>query len=148
MPANLPLIYGCPSLLDRLMDLADIADKLALPAPEETGVRHFPPLQIFEDATALYVRAIVAGLSREHITLALDANALSISGVIPLLPGRHLRRDRPVGPFRRDVRLPFQPDPAAVQAVMTNGLLTVTLPKRAEGEKRSIPVTVPDGETP
>ena len=143
MPANLPLIYGCPSLLDRLMDLAD---QLALPAPEETGNRHFPPLQIIEDDAALYVRAILAGLADEHINLTIHANTLTVSGVVPLLPGRHLRRDRPIGPFRRDVRLPFQPDMDAVQAVMSNGILTVTLPKRAAVKKRSIPVTVAGGE--
>ncbi len=68
--------------------------------------------------------------------------------MVPLLPGRHLRRDRPVGPFRRDVRLPGRTDLDSIRAVMSNGILTVTLPKHAAKGKRSIPVNLAEEETP
>ena len=139
MPANLPLIYGYPSLLDRLMDETG---KPVLPVPEEIGARHFPPLQIIEDDEALYVRATLPGLTDKHVRLSIQATTLTISGMVPLLPGRNLRRDRPAGPFRRDVRLPFHADMDAVRAAMSNGILTITLPKHISMKKRSIPVNV------
>ena len=137
MPANLPLIYGIPSLLDRLMDQTDT---LPLPAPQEASVRHFPPLQIFEDEDALYVRALVPGISLEHLDVAAGSRKLTLKGVVPLLPGRHMRRDRPAGPFQRHIRLPFPIDNASVKAVMRNGILTVTLPRDQAAKKRSISV--------
>lgn len=137
MPANFPLIYGFPTLLDRLMDQADF---LPLPAPQEIGARHFPPLQIFEDESALYIRASVPGISLENIQLILDSKTLSLQGVIPFLPGRHLKRDRPTGPFKRDINLPFPVKADAVQAVVRDGVLTVTLPRTPLAGKRIIPV--------
>lgn len=138
MPANLSLIYGCPSLLDRLMDQAE---QLVLPAPQEAGSRHFPPMQIFEDQDALYIRAIVPGMTMEDLQLILDSGTLSLRGIVPLLPGRHLKRDRPTGPFRRDICLPFPVKADGVQAVISDGILSVTLPKAPPRERRSIPVS-------
>ena len=137
MPANLPLIYGLPTLLDRLMDQADF---LPLPAPQEISARHFPPLQIFADENALYIRASVPGISLENLQLVLDSKILSLRGVIPFLPGRHLRRDRPTGPFKRDIHLPFRVQADAVQAVIRSGVLTVTLPRAPLAGKRIVPV--------
>ncbi|SBW02730.1 Heat shock protein Hsp20 [uncultured delta proteobacterium] len=138
MPANLPLIYGFPTLLDRLMDQTDF---LPLPAPQEVSARHFPPLQIFEDENALHVRASVPGISLENLQLILDSKTLSLRGVIPFLPGRHLRRDRPAGPFKRDIRLPFPVQADAIRAAVRNGVLTVTLPRTPLTKKRIIPVS-------
>lgn len=138
MPANLPLIYGFPTLLDRLMDQTDF---MPLPAPQEVSARHFPPLQIIEDENALHIRASVPGISLENLQLVLDAKTLSLRGVIPFLPGRHLRRDRPTGPFKRDIQLPFPVQADAVRAVVRDGLLTVTLPRMPLAKKRIIPVS-------
>lgn len=137
MPANLPLIYGCPSLLDRLMDQAE---HLALPAPQETGIRHFPPMQIFEDDEALHIRALAPGMSMNDLHLTLDSGTLSLRGVIPISPGCHFKRERHSGPFRRDISIPFPINGEAVEAVIRNGILTITLPKAPAAKKRSIPV--------
>ncbi|MCC8195052.1 MAG: Hsp20/alpha crystallin family protein [Deltaproteobacteria bacterium] len=137
MAANFSLVYGLPCLLDRLMDRMDF---LPIPAPHEIGARHFPPLQIIEDEDALYVRAIVPGIALEDIHLTLEGKTLTVSGIIPFLPGCHLRRDRPIGPFKREINLPFPVEADGISAVISNGLLTVTLPKTGSGAKRSIPV--------
>ena len=137
MPANLPLIYGCPSLLDRLMDQAE---HHPVPAPHGLSARHFPPLQMFEDDGALYVRAIIPGVPLENITLTLEPGMLVLQGVIPHMPGSHLRRDRPCGPFRREIVLPFPIEAESVSAVVRYGLLTITMPRNPSGKKRTIPV--------
>lgn len=137
MPTNLPLIYGFPTLLDWLMEQGD---SLPLPAPQENGARHFPPLQIYEDDHTLHIRASVPGIPPENLHLSLGVKTLSLRGVIPFLPGRHLRRDRPIGPFKRDIRLPFAVETDAVTAAIRNGILTVSLPKAPSAEKRIVPI--------
>lgn len=137
MPANLPLIYGCPSLLDRLMDHAE---RLALPAPLETGARHYPPVQMVEDGDAVHIRANVPGLSLDDLRLTLKSGTLTMRGCIPALPGRHVLQTRPAGPFRRDIRLPFPVEAEAVEASIHNGILSIRLPRKTGPQKRLIPV--------
>lgn len=142
MPANFSLIYGYPSLLDRLMNQTGQYPALALHA---MSAWHFPPLQIFEDEDTLYVRAIVPGVPLENVTLTLESGMLVLRGVIPRLPGRHLRCERPTGPFKREIPLPFPVDAARVSAVVQYGLLTVTIPRCGENKKRTIPVQTEAG---
>lgn len=137
MPANLSLHYGCPSILDRLMEETG---ENSLPMPQGTGATHFPPVQMVEDELALHVRIIIPGVPADEIQLTLDAGVLSVQGRIALLPGRHTRRDLPVGPFRRDIRLPAPVSADGVQAVVTHGILSVTLAKMPNSYRRSIPV--------
>ncbi|MDL2209801.1 Hsp20/alpha crystallin family protein [Desulfovibrio sp. OttesenSCG-928-O18] len=142
MPSRLPLIYGLPSLLDRLMDQEDHAP---FPAPEN-GFGCYPPLQLFEDGDAVYLRAAIAGASLENVNLVFNNNILVLRGMVPAPEGRQVRRERPTGPFRREVRLPCKVVPGAIRAVMRDGLLTVTMPKDPRAKKRAIPVCALPGE--
>lgn len=142
MPANLSLIYGCPSLLDRLMNQAE---QYPVPALREARSRHFPPLQIFEDGETLYVRAAIPGVPLENVMLTLESGTLVLRGVIPPLPGRHLRCERPTGPFRRKIALPFPVDAASISAVVQHGLLSIAIPRCPKTGKRTIPVQTEAG---
>ena len=142
MPANLPLIYGLPSLLDRLMDQEDNAP---LPAPQEFSFRHFPPVQVFEDDEAVHVRASLPGVCLESVDLVYERGSLILRGLLPVPEGVHLRRERASGPFRREVRIPSAVCPASISAVMRNGVLSVTLPKDPGAKKRVIPVVCLQG---
>lgn len=144
MPSHLPLIYGLPSLLDRLMDQEGSAP---FPAPEE-GLGVYPPLQLFEDGDAVYLRASIAGASLENVNLVFNNNILVLRGVVPAPEGRQLRRERPTGPFRREVRLPCKVVSGAISAVMRDGLLIVTMPKDPRARKRTIPVRSFQGNKP
>ena len=135
MSANLSLIYGFPFLLDRLMDQMDF---MPFPVPWDASVRHFPPLQLVEGETAFHLWAVVPGISFDDMHLTFANGVLSLSGSIPFLPGRHLRRDRPIGPFKRDVRLPAPVLAEAMTSSVNNGILTVILPK-VHGEACSKP---------
>lgn len=142
MPANLPLIYGCPSLLDRLMDNAE---RLALPAPLEAGARHYPPVQMVEDDDAVRIRANLPGLSLDDLQVTLKSETLTIQGCIPALSGRHILQTRPAGTFRRDIRLPFPVEEDTVEASILNGILSIRLPRKDAPQKRRIPVKRGEG---
>lgn len=136
---DLPVFYGIPSFFDSLMAEGE-------PGFAAFASRHFPPLQIFEDERVLYIRACIPGVSLEDVALTLKGSTMLIEGSVPLPEGEWLRRERPSGPFKREISLPCDVDGDAVEAVMRDGLLTVSLPKtvRKDG-KRVIPVEAAKG---
>lgn len=134
MGSERPFFYGIPSLLDRLMEGIDFDFT-------ELASGHLPPLQIFEDESMLYVRARIPGASLEDVSLTLKGTVLLVEGSVPLPEGRYLRQERACGLFKREVQLPCVVGGGAVEAVMRDGILTVTLPKAVKKDcKRTIPV--------
>lgn len=135
---NLPVFCGAASLFDRIIEQG--GDTL-FPVMQGFGPQHFPPLQIFEDEQTLYVRACIPGVSLDELSLTLKGRALFIEGRVPLPEGRPLRRERSCGAFKRKVQLPCGVESGGAEAVMRDGLLTVTLGKAAHKcGKRTIPV--------
>ena len=136
MPSDFSLIYDFPSLFDRLMN----GDEQVLPAPDEIGPRHFPPVQVLEDEDTVHIRASIPGATPQTLSLAYRPGWLIIRGVVPVPEGLQHRRERPTGPFQREIAVPCPVVSESISAVMRNGILAVTLPKDRRKEKRSIPV--------
>lgn len=104
----------------------------------------FPLLNISEDQDHVYVRAELAGVQPGDIEITLEDNKLVLRGErkIPTeekVVGYH-RREREAGSFRRVVRLPERLDPAKVEAVCKDGILTVILTKPEEIKPKQITV--------
>jgi len=104
----------------------------------------FPLLNISEDKDHVYVRAELAGVRPSDIDITLEDNRLILRGArkIPAeekVVGYH-RREREAGSFRRVVRLPERLDPAKVEAVFKDGVLTITLAKPEEIKPKQITV--------
>ncbi len=134
MPTH--LLYGLPSLFDRL---ASREEEGAFATPNvDSG--HFPPLQICEDAKNMRVRALLPGADRSALSLTLENNVLIVRGTLPAPKGVHHRRERPTGSFQREIRLPFPVGDAPIDALLRDGVLTVTLPKAAREKRRVISV--------
>lgn len=106
-----------------------------------TGSGHFPPAQVFEDETAVYVRVFVPGVSPETLSAEYVDGKLVFMGSIPTPEGRQHRRERPSGPFRRELKLPCSVMGENIQAAMRNGILSIVLPRRSAPAKRSILAT-------
>lgn len=96
------------------------------------------PVELYEDASASYVRAELPGVNRADIGVELVDGSLQISA----------KRIRKVGEreeatsLSRSFTVPegaVQPD--KITAAYENGVLTVTLPKREEVRPRKITVT-------
>ena len=105
-----------------------------------------PPIDVYETQDRYVVAAEVPGLAREHIELALEDSRLTIRGQ---RIDRHTTAgdvvhfhqvERGHGAFARTFEFASHIDVEAVSADLTNGVLTVTLPKAARHPARKIEV--------
>jgi len=128
--------------MDRLFDsMLSTQPRGAVPA--FNGQWTFPPMNIWEDAENLYAEAELPGLKMEDIEVLVTDDELTIRGSrsVDLPEGaRALRRERAVGTFERTCTLPAPINTEQVSAQLTNGVLSITLPKAAEAKPRRIAV--------
>ena len=104
-----------------------------------------PPVDIFETADHdVIVKLEVPDVKREDISLTLEDNVLTIAGERKAPAGvkdeEYRRRERTFGAFSRSFTLPNSIDGGRVQAAYTDGVLTITLPQRAEAKPRTIAI--------
>jgi HSP20 family protein len=105
-----------------------------------TGERPWVPLAEEEEAEDAYlVRAELPGIPRENVTVELDANELHITGE---LEEEHHGKvlSRRTGRFSYRTMVPHDTDDDAVTADLADGVLTVRIPKSAQGKRRTIDV--------
>lgn len=104
-----------------------------------------PPVDIFETADHdVVVKLEVPDVKREDISLTLEDNVLTVAGErkapANVKDDEYRRRERTFGSFSRSFTLPASVDGGRVQAVYTDGVLTITLPQRAEAKPRQIAI--------
>jgi HSP20 family protein len=92
-----------------------------------------PSLDIREDAERFLVDVDVPGLKMEDLSVEVIGNELTVEGKWPIGAdddnATYLRRERAVGEFSRTIVLPTEINSAGAQAVLTEGVMTITLPK-------------------
>jgi HSP20 family protein len=92
-----------------------------------------PPLDIDENNEEVVVVAEIPGVRKEDVKISVEKGILSIGGErkVNALSGsdRGLVRERHGGKFTRTVRLPYEVNPDAVSAELSDGLLRIVLPK-------------------
>ena len=127
---------------DPLRDLQAWQERLVSPQREGWA----PSIDVYETADMYVVKAEVPGLTRDHIDLALEDKRLTIRGQRPDRPAtstgpiRFHQVERGRGPFSRTFEFGERIAAEGVAADLKNGVLTVTLPKRAESPARKIEV--------
>ena len=105
-----------------------------------------PSIDVYETADTYVIKAEVPGLARDQIELVLEDRRLTIRGrrpdhpVASTGPVRFHQVERGRGPFSRTFEFADQIAAADVTADLAIGVLTVTLPKRAEPAGRKIEV--------
>jgi HSP20 family protein len=104
----------------------------------------FPALDVWEDENRLFVEAEVPGMDLNDLEIYVTGgNQLTIKGERkqPTLEnGAWHRQERGCGSFSRVFTLPLDVDADNVEARLTNGVLTIELPKREEAKPRKIAV--------
>ena len=105
----------------------------------------FPSINLTEDKETYHIQAELPGLSAEDLDIQATGNNLSISGErrIPAEKGdvRYHRRERESGKFSRAINLPGDIDADGVKATLTNGILTVSVPKAEKEKPRQITIS-------
>jgi HSP20 family protein len=99
------------------------------------GDRWQPDIDVFETEEAIVVLAEIAGIRAEDLRVTVDGEELRISGVrrVPERSDvkRLLQMEIAAGPFERRLRIAFPFDRENVSAHLSDGFLTVTLPRRS-----------------
>lgn len=105
-----------------------------------------PEVDIFKRNGKLVVRADLPGVKHEDVGVAIEGNALVISGrrqeEREVKEEDYYRCERAVGEFSRALGIPEGVDAKAVEAKFKDGILEVTLPLPATAEARKVTVPI------
>jgi HSP20 family protein len=103
-----------------------------------------PPIDVFETADRYVIAAELPGLDRNQIELAMEASRLTIRGQRVGGPSgtdvHYHQVERGHGSFSRTFEFADKVDAERVSADLTDGVLTVTLPKVPPPPARKIEV--------
>lgn len=101
------------------------------------------PVDIREEGDTLLVEIDVPGATHEQLDITVENGTLSVA-----FKGRnqaedknnYFIRERRAGNVARTFRLPDTADLEKIEAQLTNGVLTLRVPKKEEAKPRQIPV--------
>ena len=104
----------------------------------------FPAINISEDPKAYFISAELPGVKSEDLDLNVTANQLTLAGERRIVQEeenvRYHRREREAGRFSRAIALPDDVDTDGVKAKLTDGVLTITIPKAEAVKPKKISV--------
>lgn len=115
-------------------------------APEEGFVpaTWAPAVDIYETDDSVVVKAELPGLTREQVDVEIRDRVLTLRGerkVEKDVKGESYHRmERAYGSFLRSFSLPSVVDEEKITAKLDNGVLEITLPKKAEAKPKQIKV--------
>ena len=102
-----------------------------------------PYVDIYEDQDGLTLVADMPGVASGRVDVRVDNDTLTVRGEVPdaELPGGQLiYREYKTGDYERSFTISEAVDTEGIVASMSNGLLTVRLPKLARVKQRRIEV--------
>ena len=102
------------------------------------------PLALWEDDSQVVIELEVPGIAQDDLDVQIEAGILTVSAkrAVPERGARLKHNEHRYGEFRRRVRLDESLDPTSVAADLENGVLTLTLQRRAEAQPVRVPVRV------
>ena len=105
-----------------------------------------PPVDIYETEKAYVIEAELAGYKQEDVQVNVDKHVLKISSDKQSLKDvdgkKNLVRERIYKKFERSFSLPEDIDEAKIEGEFTDGVLTITLPKKDEVLPKTIEVKI------
>jgi HSP20 family protein len=105
-----------------------------------------PPVDVYEDEHNVVLKMEVPGIDQKDIDIRLENNVLTVRGERKFekeeKEENFQRVERRYGSFTRAFTLPSTVDTESVNADYENGVLKITLAKRAEAKPKQIKVNV------
>lgn len=100
------------------------------------------PIAIWEDGDRTFVELEIPGVVKDSLEISVQNGRLTITGERPAPDAARTYRhnERHYGKFEQVFRLPESIDPDSVGAELKDGVLTVSLSKRAEALPKKIEV--------
>ncbi len=108
-----------------------------------------PPVDIYEDEHQVVLKLEIPGMQKEDLDIQVENNTLAVRGERKFEKDEKEenfhRVERRYGSFYRAFTLPTTVDPNRIKADYENGVLRLTLEKRAESKPKQIQVNVGSG---
>jgi HSP20 family protein len=104
-----------------------------------------PPVDVFEDANGITLKADLPGVSREGLAVRVEGDQLTLEGTLSLGESAKLEpvyAEVRLARYRRTFALSRDLDTEKIEAKMKNGVLTLHVPKAEQAKPRRIPVQV------
>ncbi|MBT9475393.1 MAG: Hsp20/alpha crystallin family protein [Polaromonas sp.] len=104
-----------------------------------------PPVDIYEDEAGLTLIADMPGVAKEQLAVRVTGDSLVIEGTasVPVMANMELVYGEVQTPqYRRSFTLSRELDPGKIDARLSNGVLTLRIPKTEEAKPRRIEVRV------
>jgi HSP20 family protein len=98
-------------------------------------------INIREDDDAYVLSALVPGIKSDALSIQVLEDVVRIEGEYQMDDSKYLVRELPNGSFQRTLRLPAPIDAEHVEADVTDGVLTLRLPKAESARPKQIKVT-------
>ncbi len=98
-------------------------------------------VNIREEDDAYVLSALVPGLKADELNIQVLEDVLRIEGEYKLDESEYLLQELPHGSFKRTLRLPAAIDADHVEAKITDGVLTLKLPKAESARPKKINIT-------
>ncbi len=99
-------------------------------------------VNVQEEDDAFVLSAMVPSLNAEDLNIQVLDDVVRIEGEYKKDDNEYLMQELPSGSFQRTLRLPTALDAEKVEARITDGVLSLRLPKAESAKPRKIKVTV------
>jgi HSP20 family protein len=103
----------------------------------------FVPVNVRADGDDFIISALLPGVKAEELSIQVVNETVTLQGEIPAETAEdasYLVQERPSGKFYRVIRLPEPLDTAKAEADLSDGVLTLRVPKAEEARPRTIKV--------
>ena len=99
-------------------------------------------VNVSEQDDAYVLSAFLPGLKAEDLNIQVLENVVSIEGEYQAVDNDYLLNELPSGSFRRTLRMPTEIQSDKVEAKITDGVLTLNLPKAESARPKRISISV------
>ena len=117
---------------------------------ESTLTAWAPAVDVYETENELVIKADLPEMVEKDLDVRVENNMLTIRGERKfeqkVKEDNYLRMERAYGAFSRSFSLPNTVNTEEVKAHYKDGVLTVSLPKRAEAKPKQVKITVTNGK--
>jgi HSP20 family protein len=99
-------------------------------------------VDVRDEAEDYILTALVPGMKAEDLNIQILEDVVTVEGEFKADENEYLMRELPHGSFRRTLRLPAELDADKAQAKITDGVLTLRIPKAESARPKTIKVAV------
>jgi len=101
-----------------------------------------PAMNVYYDENKAILEAELPGVKKEDLEIETLGNTVTIKGLKdPTKGDNFIRSERSYGKFSRNIQLPFDINTENVEATLQRGMLTITLPRKAEDKPKKVQIS-------